>query len=273
MTSIAAAATITNKTENQDAHGVGDVPYPALLVADGMGSFQYAKQASDEVIESLSVCIKQHSGPVSNDDIRSWFKKAHEALHTRRINLEGTVQHAADRFGTTAVIAIETDEELVLAYVGNGAAWHIRPNIKLFTTQPPWTAMNVLNPHTVPQDGKEVLERYLSDEEDPYRREPSIIRIQKDRRAGDIIMLCTDGIHSADQQRMGRNEKGLWVRYDERMSIFFKKLPPFIEAGSDGAQERLQELLNSYLEEVRDGLDDDATIGVLLTRETFHPEQ
>lgn len=262
-----ASASVTTKSENQDAHALLQGITSAVFVADGIGSFSHARQAAEQVVERFKTFAQQDEPPATNKSIRAMFKDAADGLMTLAKEAVGDASEESDRFGTTAIAVFDTEDEIVIAYVGNGAVWHIRGDFHLFTDPHPfpWNAVNILNPHTVPESGKEALQRYLSDEDTIVKWDPSIIRLAKDRQQGDIIMVCTDGIHSADQVRMGRNEKGLWLRYEEHLALFYRRLATFLREGSDPTSAGLHDLLVAYLEETKGGFDDDATIGVLVT--------
>lgn len=269
--SILASASTTTKSENQDAHGTLTGKPSALFIADGIGSFRHAREAAQKVIERFTAFVQGCEAPSTNENIRAMFKDASESLVSlAKVDLLDATEES-NRYGTTAIALFDVEEEIVLAYVGNGAAWHIRPNFKSFKGQPPWSAVNMLNPHTVQELGKEALERYLSDEPDSKKYEPSIIRIVKDHHQGDIVMVCTDGIHSADQQRMGRvpNDPVLWIRHNDRMSTFYEEIAALLGSDETMSQDRLRRAAERFLERVRSSLDDDATIGVLITPEAF----
>lgn len=265
--SLLASASTTNKSENQDAHGSLTGNPSALFITDGIGSFSHARDAAEQVIERFKAFVQRCEAPTTNESIRAMFKDATEGLVAAAKEKADSTPGGSDRYGTTAIAVFDTVDEIVVAYVGNGAAWHIRSDFHLFSDPHPfpWNAVNVLNPHTVPEAGKEALQRYLSDEEGASKWNPSILRIIKDREQGDIIMVCTDGIHSADQVRIGRNEKGLWLRYEERLALFYRRLAALLHGNQEPTTDALQALVESYLDEVKGGLDDDATMGVLVT--------
>jgi len=119
----------------------------------------------------------------------------------------------------------------------------------------------------LPEDGKEALYRLISNGTDDDECLPSIVEIIKDRHQGDIIMICTDGIYSADQQRPGKNTKGIWIKYEPAMLIFFERLREYFQKNLYYDQTTAEFFLDKYLEEMRHELHDDATIGLLITKE------
>lgn len=270
---IVATASITNKAENQDAHSEFEGFWPAIFVADGIGSFTYPRQSAECVVQRCKVFGEGLQAPLGNDDLRTLFKQATEDLKELKVQLGRQDVEDQDLFGTTCIAAFEDEEEIVIAYIGNGAIWHIRGGFHVFDEPHPfpWTAVNLLNPHTVPENGKEALQRYLTSDDDSSKSDPSIVRITKDRQQGDIVMICTDGIHSADQVRIGRNEKGLWLRYEERMVAFYKDLALLLRSGAkEATKDDLQVMLKGYLERMKAEFDDDATLGVLVTERALY---
>jgi serine/threonine protein phosphatase PrpC len=66
--SIFATATLTNKPENQDSKGeTANGLLTAVLVADGLGSYKYARLSSDSVVSSL---FKQTAYPLRSSKNR-----------------------------------------------------------------------------------------------------------------------------------------------------------------------------------------------------------
>ena len=84
-------------------------------------------------------------------------------------------------------------------------------------------------------------------------------------------MICTDGVHSADQQRMGRipNDPVLWIRHNDRMSRFYEEMTALLDSKETMTQDSLRTASERFLERVKSSLDDDATIGVLVTPEVL----
>ncbi|MCX6294839.1 MAG: PP2C family serine/threonine-protein phosphatase, partial [Bacteroidetes bacterium] len=177
-----------------------------------------------------------------------------------------------DLFGTTAITVFETENKIFIAYVGNGAIWHIRGSYSVFTSPYlfPWNAINLLNPHTLPENGKEALYRLFTDKNDFNECIPTVIEISKDEEFGDIILICTDGISSADQAKAGKNEKGIYVKYESSILKFYEYLSAFFKSPESYSQKDLSGTLNKYLEELKPTFDDDATIGVLITKEALN---
>lgn len=275
--SVIATASTTNKTENQDCKGEFEGnKLNAIFVADGLGTFKYAKQSSERVIDffkSYTLDLNNSSEINSNPKFHEVFRYAKEKL------IDFAVENKKDEdkdepflYGTTAITVIESQQKISIAYTGNGAIWHIRGNFNDFPDSYlfPWNAINYLNPHTIPEQGKEALYRLISNSVDFSECIPTVIKIDKDIFVGDIFMICTDGIYSEDQLKIGKNEKGVWVRYEPAMLKFFDYLKHFFKNNQYYNKESVEQTLIQYLEDIKPILDDDATIGVLITAEALN---
>ncbi len=271
--SIQAAFTNSNKTENQDSLGeFADENICALIIADGLGSYKYPKFSSERVVNFLLNEAKLRGTEITSD-FSTLFKNAKDKLIAFSFeNIKENEKGEEDLFGTTAICAIELETKVKIAYVGNGAAWHIRGNFNCFPPSYlfPWNAINLLNPHTVPEDGKEALYRLISNNEDYTECIPSVIEFEKDSEFGDIIMICTDGIFSQDQVKSGKNDKGIWVKYETAMLKLFEYLNHFFKTNQGYLKESLEQMLSLYLDELKPTLDDDATIGILITKRALN---
>ena len=273
--SIFATATITKNSENQDSKGqISTDLFNAVLVADGLGTYKYARQASCSVVESLLKAL-ENTKDISLLDFEKKFKTAKKEL----VDLSENKKTEEDKdveflYGTTAITFVETEKAINVGYVGNGAIWHIRGNFDEFPSvfPFPWNAVNFLNPHSFPNEyNKEALYRLISDDKDDYGEcIPTEFEIKKDCQQGDIFMICTDGIYSEDQRFFGTNSKGIWVKYEKTMQKFFEHLKLFFKKNSDYTNENLGMALNHYLEDVKPDLDDDATLGVLITENALN---
>ena len=281
--SILSTSTITNKSENQDAHDrFRGNKFNDLYIADGLGSYTEAKVAAAKAVANLKPVgevfkkSKRRGGKKSTSQVKEFEKSFKEAANELKNLAEERKKDLPagnndQLYGTTLLTLRETSDKIYFAYVGNGAMWHIRGNFNSFPEifPYPWNAINYLNPHSIPQDGKEALYRLISDSGYPEECIPTVLAIDKDQKEGDIFMLCSDGIYSADQINCGNNDKGTWVKYPEPMLIFFRHLERYCSDPAALTDDALQVMLEGYLEEIKPHLDDDATLGVLITAEAI----
>lgn len=273
--SILASATITNKSENQDSKGEFEgEQFNSIFIADGLGSFVYPRIASEQVVEFFIRQSRESDfGNPIYQNINYLYKSAKkELISYAKENIKEVDNESQNLYGTTAITLFETIDKITIAYAGNGGVWHIRGNFNEFPNvyHYPWNALNYLNPHTTPENGKEALYRLISNNSDFSECVPTTIEIDKDKRIGEIIMICTDGIYSADQVSAGKNDKGVWVRYEPSILKFFNYLKEYFKINQDYSKEKIEEMLNRYLEDLKVALDDDATIGILISKEALN---
>lgn len=275
--SIVAFATITPKSENQDdCNAVSVNNLNSVFVADGLGSYLYAKEASKQVISYLTsnvstIDVQQSKNTIPN--FTTIFKNTKDKLIEFANDFYITnPKQEENNLGTTLLVAFENESKLIFSYVGNGGGWHIKGNFSEFSSNYlyPWNAINILNPHTLPENGKEALYKLISDSTDYKECIPSVIELHKDNEVGDIFMICTDGIFSSDQYKAGKNDKGIWVKYEHSMFKFYEYLNHFFKSCQLYSKEALTEILVQYLEDIKPQLDDDATIGIIITKETLN---
>jgi serine/threonine protein phosphatase PrpC len=275
--SVITTATTTNKSENQDCKGEFEGEnLNAIFIADGLGTFKYAKQSSERIIDFFrSQAINLNSSAEKNPKLKfvEMFSNAKEKLiDFANENIIEEDKKEQNLFGTTFITVFETSEKIIIAYVGNGAIWHIRANFNEFSDAYlyPWNAVNYLNPHTIPEGGKEALYRLISNSDDFSECVPTVFEIDKDVSVGDIFMICTDGIYSADQIKAGKNDKGIWVRYEPAMLKFFEYLKHFFKNNEFYNKDSFLQTLNMYLGELKPSFDDDATMGILITAKALN---
>lgn len=272
--SLIATSTITNKSENQDCKGeVESDDFNAIFIADGLGSYKYAKLSSERVVDFFMNEAKQFQGKILNVNFSEVYKSAKQKLIDFANDVITTEDNRDENlFGTTLISVVETEKKIKISYAGNGAIWHIRGNFNEFPDSYlfPWNAVNILNPHTIPQNGKEALYRLISNNDDFSECIPSTLELEKDNEYGEIIMICTDGIYSGDQLKAGKNDKGIWIKYEPAMLKFFEYLSHFFKSNTFYNKESVEQILFQYLDEIKPLLDDDATIGILISKRTLN---
>jgi serine/threonine protein phosphatase PrpC len=265
------------ETDNQDSAGIARDPrggIRAVLVADGLGSHAYAALGARWALEAAAAFIDSGGVTLNGSSLCDVFVQAREQVRERAAIFcleKGVAVDREQSFGTTLIVAAETDTSIVLGYVGNGAIWHLRGNFDTFSDSVyvPWNAMNYLNPHSI-QDGagKEALYKLISISDQIGESIPTILNLQKDEKFGDVIIICTDGICSNDQPQVGRVKDGsIWVQAEPLVLRCFEWLrnvlsrPEICSEGSVNAS--LNELLSNF--RLENALEDDASLGVIIT--------
>lgn len=270
--SLTGCVTRPYKTINEDCIVRIDNPRLALngiILADGIGSMAHSDQASAQVAHWLRQALEALD-TAGQLDIIALFSGCHHALidvFTEKFAGEGTFH---ELLGTTLVCLLETDDEFLLAYVGNGAALHLRgtapAHLENFCI--PWDAVNYLAPHSAYQKGRSPLYRYMSADPDAGRVLPTVVRVTKDKDGwGDLFMICSDGLYSSDNAPIDLRESAdgnRFIQFDEKLSLFFDRLKDLSSAGSE---EELDRLLCDFLQHLDDQrlLGDDCSLGLILT--------
>lgn len=277
--SVACVVSTTNRSglaANQDCVGIAEnicIGIRAVLVADGLGSFEHAELAAQRAVMAAKSQLEGMAS-VAEIDIATLFLRSRQSVR------ELALQYCADNslkldtehsFGTTMILGIDTPHELVLAYAGNGAIWHLRGNFNHFGSNRyvPWNAVNYLNPHTLENElGREALYRLISASDDVQESVPTFLRISKDTLYGDIVLVCTDGIASMDQSQVGKYRDGsVWVKTEVTMLRFYAALAEYFDESPDFTDASLREAMIGYLDGLRTDnlLDDDASLGLIVT--------
>ncbi|MCS7075457.1 MAG: protein phosphatase 2C family protein [Bacteroidia bacterium] len=266
-------ATITPRSspaKNQDASWVGYCnSYKVMAVADGLGSYELADLAAMYVCSGIAEYSQKQSSKTF--DMQSAFMYAQNVLkakaneYLQKNNLDST---QTDLFATTLIVAVETEDEFICGYCGNGGIFHIRGNFDHFQNNQylPWNAINYLNPHTVQNaQGKEALYKYLSLQGSMVEYTPTILRISKDKDwYGDMLLICTDGIFSNDQVQVGKDSKNnLWIQGEKTITLLYEYLKPL-----PTTEKKLAEQIEQYLDYLRIHklLDDDATLAICISQ-------
>lgn len=175
------------RSENEDAWLIlplDSQPGFALLLADGMGGHEGGAAAAQAAVESVGDRLRADSlealGPAVAD--------ANAAVGRHRDSIGGQIA------GTTLVAAVIQDHQASVVNVGDSRAYVVRSGAATqVTADHSWVAEQVRQGLLEPQEAanhpqRSVLLRALTGEEvaaDSYRVE---------LRAGDVLLLCSDGV-------------------------------------------------------------------------------
>jgi hypothetical protein len=261
--------------QNEDAAVAVFPPASTVLgvaVADGLGSYARAGEAARYVAQRAASWLHEQGGEVDRAAFARLFAQVHTDLRAHAREAGGGGDPAEEEYGTTLLVGVDAGAELLAAYAGNGAIWHLRGNFAAYPAAGlPHNAVNLLNPHSVIRQGREVLYN-LVDAGQPHPPVPAVVTVRKDPVFGDLLVVCTDGVYSADQLTYGTDAAGtLWVSAEAPMATLFHALRDLF-AGWDGEGELpLEEALRTCLDGLRTRgiLEDDATVGVIVTADAL----
>ncbi|RPH33033.1 MAG: hypothetical protein EHM93_06895 [Bacteroidales bacterium] len=244
-----------------------------IAIADGLGSFDKAELASSAIIKSIKDYFKK-AETIKEVELQPLFEKLAKSLdYDINKNLDENQKIPENAYGTTSICAIETQDFFKIGYSGNGAILHLKGNFIDFPEDIyylPWCLKNYLNPHTVPENGKEALYKYLSYGASPKQYSPSIIEFTKDNlEFGDIIIICSDGIYSSDHDNVGKDSNGnIWLEVNKTLLKLIKTLRTYVLQNEDYKKETLELAMKNYLKELKEtlgGMDDDCSLGIIIT--------
>ena len=195
---------------NEDAY-VTDESLGLLIVADGMGGHAAGEVAATLAVEAVLGFIRRtstdadHSWPYGIDPTLSFnANRLRTAVHlaNRRVFREAEGHDDYTGMGSTIVAVLVFDGSVAVAHVGDSRVYHLSgSHLEQLTIDDSWSAA-VLGP---PQPGaapagvhpmRNVLTNVLG------AREETDVHVQDRTIAdGERLLLCTDGLHGALDDR------------------------------------------------------------------------
>ena len=284
MGKLIACATDTNKKSiNQDYCLVVEnkvIGISGVIIADGIGSHFKSEIAAKfcsiklkELVEQVQT-IEELNFEILYRDVKvslMEFAKNSDEFDFNTIDKNSSL-------GTTLICILDCGNTYFIAYSGNGSIWHIDGRFNTFGKNfyLPWNSVNLLNPHTIEQDGKAALYRYVSISDRQYL--PTILILNKNQYSpGEIILATTDGIFSNDAVPIGKDSNDtIWIKGEETMPILYSQLSDFLSRNpKDAKAEDLEFVLAQYLSELKEKtiMHDDTTIGVIISENTIEYHQ
>lgn len=184
---LLSGATHSGKTRahNEDAFGI-DAARRCAVIADGMGGLARGEVASRVVVESVLAAVAR------GDGIGAALGQAH-----RRIQELATAP-AGERMGATAVAVTFNGAEAQITWMGDSRAYLWRAGRLEQLTKDHSFVQELIDAGAITRSEAErhpnrnVVTRAVGIA-DPAERGPAQLRV--DLRAGDRILLCTDGLH------------------------------------------------------------------------------
>jgi hypothetical protein len=278
-TTLLASASMSNKPVNQDSLALvrnERAGLSAAIVADGIGSHYGAETAAAIAVEALRNQLDQIVAS-SALDFKNMFQCAADEL-TAYVKSQATALppglHEGNSFGTTLLCVAETDAHIVAAYVGNGAILRIRGNFLSFppALPLPWCIQNLLSPHSISENGRAALYKWISPWAPSAASVPDQICFAKNQDPyGEIVLACSDGLYSADQTVVGKDDSNrVWISAEPALLLLVAHLRHlFTLPALDDAT--LQSALEDYLAELQANgmVDDDCSVAALITEQAL----
>ena len=261
--------TISPKLKNEDFIETiinEELNFKAIILGDGIGSHYKPDEGSKFCVKSLKKHLVNCKKP-DELNFKELFKTVYFELKENFDNIEDDTIDKRQAYGTTLICAIELEDKYIVAYIGNGSIWHIRGDFHTFSPQRylPWNAINLLNPHTVEENGKEALYKFIALESTENQILPSTIEINKDNEHfGDIIIISSDGLYSNDHNPIAKDKEGnIWIAGEKKIELLLNRLKKMINENNFESQ-KINESIDEYLKEIIDNklIDDDTTFGI-----------
>jgi len=185
------------RSNNEDAVGIHPQlqPWPAAVLADGMGGYNAGEVASAMAVDLIAVAVQRGPGGDESPDLAA--KELTDALHMANTAIFAASQStpACRGMGTTVVAALVLKGEILLAHLGDSRAYAWREG----------RLLRITRDHSLVQ--QEIDAGLLSEQEAKASRfshlvtralgvmpevEPELTHWPL--QVGDRIMLCSDGL-------------------------------------------------------------------------------
>ncbi len=271
-----AAASVTAKTVNQDACQVrsGD-NFCALAVADGLGSSFDAHLAASIATTAFIAESSRLAAPaaiLSSAAVSATWEAVAKRLHEQYAKTPERYSGQAAPLQTTLLAVVDNGDNYLFTYLGNGSLLYLRGDFWRFKGRDwPWCRTDLMVGHTfLDSSGKDRLYGLVG----PHglTASPNIGVVSKDQKYGEFLILCTDGINSADHVKVGRDpQEKLWIEANPHVEYLIgQTLTRFLGelSGDADPEQALVSSLQGFLSTRT--FDDDATLAVLVSRQAVH---
>ena len=188
------------RSQNEDRFAVWSPEGPEaatrgvlLVVADGMGGAMAGEVASQLAVECVLKTYREGHGSVV-EDLRQSIVAANRVIH------EHSREHPELRgMGTTCTTVVLVDGEACFAHVGDSRAYFVRDSaIRQITNDHSLVAQLVEHRHITPEQAKVDPRRNVVTRSVGVSPEVEVdaARFDEPLRAGDTVLLCSDGLHT-----------------------------------------------------------------------------
>ena len=269
---LVAYITDTNKSINQDAGKIfsnENLNLHGIVIADGIGSMKKAEVASQFVVDNIAQIISNITDIAELNFNNIFSKIKSDFIEYIKSNEELQNLNVDTSLGSTVICVINLPDEFVIAYAGNGSAWHVRGDINKFPSyySLPWSSCNHLSPHSFPEKGKPALYNFLSVSE-KQMFQPTIVKISKEKNFSQAVIITTDGVYAFDSEVCGQDDDGnVWIPGGRNLLKMYEYLKPFFRDIEVGENE-LKNAIKNFIEYMKDEklMIDDTTIGVIIEK-------
>ena len=177
------------RQDNQDDYRAGELPGDAAwaLVCDGMGGARGGREASQCACSVIERCFQEQYSQCIPGEEETFLKKALLSAN-RYVFQKALREESLAGMGTTAVCALVRGGKAYLSHAGDSRAYLYRDGKLAQLTHDHSYVQEQAEHH--PQ--KNIITRALGVD---YRLEPEFTTVAL--QAGDVLLLCTDGLTNA----------------------------------------------------------------------------
>ena len=187
------------RQDNQDDYRAGELPGGAVwaLVCDGMGGAKGGREASQGACNVIEQVFQEQYAQCGAGQEGAFLKKALISANRYVFNKAAHEESLAG-MGTTAVCALVRGGEATLCHAGDSRAYLYRDGKLAQLTHDHSYVQELVDCGTITQEQaehhpqKNIITRALGVD---YRLEPEFTTVAL--QAGDVLLLCTDGLTNA----------------------------------------------------------------------------
>ena len=185
--------------ENQDAFGFAQLPggYAVAVVCDGMGGARGGREASQCACSVIERCFQEQYSQCIPGEEETFLKKSLLSAN-RYVFQKALREESLAGMGTTAVCALVRGGKAYLSHAGDSRAYLYRDGKLAQLTHDHSYVQELVDCGTITQEQaehhpqKNIITRALGVD---YRLEPEFTTVAL--QAGDVLLLCTDGLTNA----------------------------------------------------------------------------
>lgn len=186
------------RQDNQDDYRAGELPGDAAwaLVCDGMGGARGGREASQCACSVIERCFQEQYSQCIPGEEETFLKKALLSAN-RYVFQKALREESLAGMGTTAVCALVRGGKAYLSHAGDSRAYLYRDGKLAQLTHDHSYVQELVDCGTITQEQAEHTHRkthYRALGVD-YRLEPEFTTVAL--QAGDVLLLCTDGLTNA----------------------------------------------------------------------------
>lgn len=183
------------RKNNEDAYYVAEEGAPMehlYLVADGMGGCNAGEVASSGAIQSFLTYVEEHRQ--EEMDIPDLIAGGFQAANQEVFHQSNSASEFAE-MGTTMVAAVVKDGRVYIAYVGDSRAYLMHQGSLTGVTTDHSYVMELVKMGTITKEEaamhpkRNIITRAVG-----IKDTVEIDTVMEDVQAGDMILLCTDGL-------------------------------------------------------------------------------